>query len=77
MPSMPSTITFLLVAVPAGGPDWQQVSARGRNRTGSHAHFRRRPPDGLPHADEAMVLLVGAPGRLGYTTRYDAGEQLA
>ena len=73
MPSMPSTITFLPVAVPAVGPDWQQVSARGRNRPGSHAHRRRPPRGSLPHPDEAMVLLVGAPGRLSYTTRHDTG----
>ena len=73
MPSMPSTITFLSVAVPAGGPDWQPVSARGRNRPGSHAHPRRRPTGGLPDPDATMVLLVGAPGRLSYTTRHDAG----
>ena len=75
MPSMPSTITFLSVAVPAGGPDWQQVSARGRSRPGSHAHRRSRPPGGLPHPDEAMGLLVGAPGRLSYTTRDDTGAR--
>ena len=36
MPSMPSTITLLSVAVPVGGPDWQQVSARGNTRPDSH-----------------------------------------
>ena len=86
MPSMPSTITLLSVAVPAGGPDWQQISAKGRIRPGSHAHGRRRPRIGLLDPAGTMVFLaspvsgprrLGAPGRLLYTTRHDAGGQSA
>ena len=60
MPSIPSTITFLAVAVPGGGPDRQQVSANGSNRPASHAHPRRRPMAGCAVMTGAMVLLAGA-----------------
>ena len=85
MPSIPSTITFLAVAVPGGGPDRQQVSANGRNRPASKATRLRRPIGGCAVMPGTMVLLAGAPagavsggrllkalGCLLYTNRHDA-----